>query len=61
MLNNILTTTVNPIPKDLAILNGVNADLTIENTKLKKLLCISVGIIVILTTITIIQNNEDRD
>lgn len=61
MLNNILTTTVNPIPKDLAILNGVNADLTIENTKLKKLLCISVGIIVILTTIKIIQKNEDRN
>ena len=61
MLNNILTTTVNPIPKDLAILNGLNADLTIENTKLKKLLYISVGIIVILTTITIIQKNEDRD
>ena len=61
MLNNILTTTVNPIPRDLAILNGLNADLTIENTKLKKLLYISVGIIVILTTITIIQKNEDRD
>ena len=61
MLNNILTTTVNPIPKDLAILNGLNADLTIENTKLKKLLCISVGIIVILTTITIIHKNEDRN
>jgi hypothetical protein len=61
MLNNILTTTVNPIPKDLAILNGLNAHLTIENTKLKKLLYISVGIIVILTTITIIQKNEDRD
>ena len=61
MLNNILTTTVNPIPKDLAILNGLNADLTIENTKLKKLIYISVGIIVILTTITIIQKNEDRD
>ncbi|MEY4860918.1 MAG: hypothetical protein RL059_617 [Bacteroidota bacterium] len=61
MLNNILTTTVNPIPKDLAILNGLNANLTIENTKLKKLLYISVGIIVILTTITIIQKNEDRD
>ena len=60
MLNNILTTTVNPIPKDLAILNGLNANLTIENTKLKKLLYISVGIIVILTTITIIQKNEDR-
>lgn len=60
MLNNILTTTVNPIPKDVVILKSMNEDLITENTKLKKMLYVSVGLFLFLTIITIIQKNEDR-
>lgn len=60
MLNNILTTTVNPIPKDIVILKSMNKDLITENIKLKKMLYVSVGLFLFLTIITIIQKNEDR-
>lgn len=60
MLNNILSTTVNPIPKDVVILKSMNEDLIAENTKLKKMLYVSVGLFLVLTIITFIQNNEDR-
>lgn len=60
MLNNILSTTVNPIPKDVVILKSMNEDLITENTKLKKMLYVSVGLFLVLTIITFIQKNEDR-
>ena len=61
MIEDVLKTTVNPIPMQLLELQNENALLS-KNLKLKKrLLYVSVGVIVILSIITIIQKNEDRD
>jgi hypothetical protein len=61
MIEDVLKTTVNPIPMELLELQNENALLS-KNLKLKKrLLYVSVGVIVILSIITIIQKNEDRD
>jgi len=60
MIEDVLKTTVNPIPMQLLELQNENALLS-KNLKLKKrLLFVSVGVILILSIITIIQKNEDR-
>ena len=63
MLNNILTTTVNPIPMQLLELQNENALLSMTILRKKRLLYVSVGVILILSIITITQKNknEDRD
>jgi hypothetical protein len=61
MLNNILTTTVNPIPMQILDLQNEIALLSETNLKTKRLLYLSVGVILIFSIITIIQKNEDRD
>jgi hypothetical protein len=61
MIEDVLKTTVNPIPMQLLELQNENALLSMTNLKIKRLLYISVGVIVILSIITIIQKNEDRD
>jgi len=61
MLNNILTTTVNPIPKDIIILNAMNTNLQMENTKLKKLLYIAIGAGVFVLINYIIINYADQE
>jgi hypothetical protein len=61
MLNNILTTTVNPIPKDIVILKSINEDLITQNTKLKRMLYVSVGLFLLLSIITLTQKNETRE
>lgn len=60
MIEDVLKTTVNPIPMQLLELQNENALLSMTNLKTKKLLFVSVGVIVILSIITIIQKNEDR-
>ena len=59
MIEDVLKTTVNPIPMQLLELQNENASLLITNLTTKRLLYISVGVILILSIITIIQKNED--
>lgn len=61
MLNNILTTTVNPIPMQILELQTENALLSETNKKITKMLYASIGITVILCIVLIIQKNEDRE
>ena len=61
MIEDVLKTTVNPIPMQLLELQNENALLSMTNLKTKRLLYISVGVIVFLSIITIIQKNADRD
>jgi hypothetical protein len=61
MLNNILTTTVNPIPMQILELQTENALLSETNKKITKMLYASIGIAVILSIVLIIQKNEDRE
>jgi hypothetical protein len=61
MIEDVLKTTVNPIPMQILELQNENALLS-KNLKLKKrLLFVSIGVILIFSIITIIQKNEDRD
>ena len=63
MIEDVLKTTVNPIPMELLELQNENALLSIKNLRTKRLLYLSVGVILILSIITITQKNknEDRD
>ena len=61
MLDNILTTTVNPIPMQILELQTENALLSETNKKITKMLYASIGIAVILSIVLIIQKNEDRE
>lgn len=61
MIEDVLKTTVNPIPMQILELQNENALLSMTNLKSKRLLYVFGGIIVILSIITIIQKNEDRE
>lgn len=61
MIADVLKTTVNPIPMQIVELQNENALLSMTNLKVKRLLYISVGVILMLSIITIIQKDEDRD
>lgn len=60
MIADVLKTTVNPIPMQIVELQNENALLSMTNLKVKRLLYISVGVILMLSIITIIQKDEDR-
>ena len=57
MIEDVLKTTVNPIPMQLLELQNENALLSMTNLKTKRLLYLSVGVILILSIITITQKN----
>lgn len=62
MLNNILTTTVNPIPMQLLELQNENALLSQKAVKLKKILSISAGVILIMSIVLIYKKTTyERD
>lgn len=61
MIEDVLKTTVNPIPLQILELQNENTLLSNTNLKTKRLLHISIGVIVIFSIFTIIKNNEDRD
>jgi hypothetical protein len=60
MIDNVLTTTVNPIPLQILELQKENALLSSTNKKLTKFLYTSIAITLVLTVVLIIQKNEDR-
>jgi hypothetical protein len=61
MIEDVLRTTVNPIPMQILELQTENALLSETNKKITKMLYASIGIAVILSIVLIIQKNEDRE